>query len=87
MSHDHDSVEADIIQIITEKVNRQNIAIGLDTELVDLGIESLDIVEIIFAIEEKYGIEIPFNANASAATDFSTPRAVITAVRGLLSDG
>ena len=38
-----------------------------DTALLDLGVESLDLIEIIFALEEKFDISIPFNANESAA--------------------
>ena len=40
-----------------------------DTALRDLGVESLDLIEIIFALEEKFDISIPFNANDAAATD------------------
>lgn len=37
-----------------------------DVNIADLGITSLDMVEIIFALEDKLGIELPFNANTSA---------------------
>ena len=35
----------------------------------DLGVESLDLIEIIFALEEKFDISIPYNANETAITD------------------
>ena len=38
------------------------------TALQDLGVESLDLIEIIFALEEKFDISIPYNANEAAAT-------------------
>lgn len=37
-----------------------------EVKIADLGITSLDMVEIIFALEDKLGIELPFNANTSA---------------------
>ena len=37
-----------------------------DTALQDLGVESLDLIEIIFALEEKFDISIPYNANEAA---------------------
>ena len=40
-----------------------------DTSLPDLGAQSLDLIEIIFALEEKFDINIPFNANEAAAGD------------------
>ncbi len=36
-----------------------------DTTLQDLGVQSLDLIEIIFALEEKFDISIPYNANAA----------------------
>ena len=38
-----------------------------DTRLLDIGVESLDFVEIVFALEEKFDISIPYNANEAAA--------------------
>ena len=48
------------LKIPVERLNR-------DTALQDLGVESLDLIEIIFALEEKFDISIPFNANVAAA--------------------
>ena len=39
-----------------------------NTKLLDLGVESLDFIEIIFALEEKFDISIPYNANDAGAT-------------------
>ncbi len=49
-----------------------------------IGVESLDVIEIVFALEEKYKITIPFNANESAADAFMTIGEVADAVSGLL---
>lgn len=37
-----------------------------ETRLSDIGAESLDVIEIIFQLEEKFGISIPFQANEAA---------------------
>lgn len=37
-----------------------------DVRLQDLGAESLDFVEVLFELEEKFDISIPFNANQTA---------------------
>jgi acyl carrier protein len=67
--------EGDSVEAITDQV-RQVIAKELkiplerltpDTALRDLGAESLDFIEIIFALEEKFNISIPYNANEAAA--------------------
>jgi acyl carrier protein len=43
-----------------------------DTQLEVLGADSLDLIEIIYAIEEKFGVDIPFNANQQTSVPFST---------------
>ena len=53
-----------------------------ETELADLNLESLDSIELVFALEERFNIEIPFNANDpnSAGISFETAGDVIDAV-------
>ncbi|MFO7921415.1 acyl carrier protein [Rhodobacteraceae bacterium W635] len=60
-----------------------------DASLEDLGIDSLGLVESIFAIEEAFDVQVPFNANEPDAGDFdiSSVAAIITAVEGLVADG
>ena len=48
-----------------------------------LGLESLDVLELTFAIEEKFNIEIPFNANTEF--DFKTVGELVHAVEGLVA--
>ncbi|MCB2113306.1 MAG: hypothetical protein KDD85_07125 [Parvularculaceae bacterium] len=64
-------------------------AIGLtsdptrETLVTDLGIDSFSIVEIIYEVEEKLGIEVPFNANENALGDMKTVGDLIDAVKKL----
>ena len=62
-------------------------AVRLDASLQELGLDSLGLVESIFAIEEAFDISIPFNANEPAASPFdtSTVAAVIGAVAALVA--
>ncbi|MEE2862447.1 MAG: acyl carrier protein [Paracoccus sp. (in: a-proteobacteria)] len=54
----------------------------------DLGIDSLGLVEAIFAIEEAFDISIPFNANEPKKSDFdiSNMGTIIAAVERLVAD-
>jgi acyl carrier protein len=75
----------DVKEIIAKQVNKPAGELAADTKLADIGIESLDVIEIVFALEEKFDISIPFNANDSAAEAFATIGQVADAVKGLVA--
>ena len=79
------SVESDIFDIIAEKAGVEREEIVSDASLEDLEIESLDIVEIVFAIEEKFDVHVPFNANDQALA-FETVSDVVGAVQALVEE-
>ena len=56
-----------------------------DSTLESLGIDSLGLVESIFAIEEAFDISVPFNANAPQQSEFDTSSVatIVAAVREL----
>jgi acyl carrier protein len=56
-------VTAEIIQLIDKSTNGAQGAVGLTDALDELGLDSLGVVELTFVIEERFDIEIPFNAN------------------------
>ena len=64
------SIKDKVIEIIAEQAVLEPSDVTLDSTLEDLGIDSLGLVESIFAIEEEFDITIPFNANAPAESDF-----------------
>jgi acyl carrier protein len=78
-------VATDVIAIIRKKVPGDKQDIKMSDKLTELGIESIDALEMIFDLEEKFGIQIPYNAN-SAATDFSTVGDVVKAIEKLKGD-
>ena len=54
----------------------------------DLGVDSMGLVEAIFAIEEAFDIQVPFNANVPDASDFdySTVGSIVAAVERLVAE-
>ena len=77
-----------VIGIIAEQAVLEPSDVTMDSTLEDLGIDSLGLVESIFAIEEEFDISVPFNANEPQASDFdiSSVAAIVTAVQHLLAD-
>lgn len=53
----------------------------------DLGLDSLALVEIVFAIEEEFDVSVPFNANEPEKSDFdiSSVSKIIEAVDNLVT--
>ncbi|MBT5316195.1 MAG: acyl carrier protein, partial [Rhodobacteraceae bacterium] len=64
------NVEKKVIEIIAELAVLEVEDVSLDSSLDSLGIDSLGLVESIFAIEETFDIQIPFNANDPQNSDF-----------------
>ncbi len=56
-------IEAAVIEILAAQLLLPPSAIAPDARVDDLGLDSLGKVEAIFALEERFGISIPFNAN------------------------
>lgn len=85
MSND---IKTKVIAIIAEQAVLEPSDVQDTQSLEDLGIDSLGLVECIFAIEETFDISVPFNANEPDQSDFdiSTVASIITAVTGLISE-
>jgi acyl carrier protein len=80
-------IKARVIAIIAEQAVLDKADVKPDSTLDDLGIDSLGLVESIFAIEEAFDISVPFNANDRTQNDFdiSSVAAIIAAVEGLVA--
>ena len=83
-----DSVHDRIVAIIAEQAMLDPAQITPEATPADLGIDSLGLVESIFAIEEAFDISIPFNANEPEKSDFdiSNMGAIIAAVEKLVAE-
>jgi acyl carrier protein len=58
-------IEEELRAIIRKKATKATLA--SDTKLVDLGLDSLDLVEIVFEIEDKFRIHLPQDDKMSEA--------------------
>ncbi|ARC88770.1 acyl carrier protein [Rhodovulum sp. MB263] len=83
-----DSVKDKVIEIIAEQAVLEPSDVKMDSTLEDLGIDSLGLVESIFAIEEAFDIQVPFNANEPTESEFdiSSVEAIVKAVEGLVAE-
>ncbi|RID93361.1 acyl carrier protein [Gemmobacter lutimaris] len=82
-----ESVKERVIAILAEQAVMEPADIRMEDSLEDLGLDSLGLVESIFAIEEAFDISVPFNANEPGKSQFdiSSVAAVVTAVEGLVA--
>ena len=81
-----DRTQDRIRAIIAEQAMLEPDQISDDSTPEDLGIDSLGLVEAIFAIEEAFDISVPFNANDPDSNEFdiSSVASVVAAVRELV---
>lgn len=82
------TVKDRVIAILAEQAVMEISDIRMEDTLEDLGLDSLGLVESIFAIEEAFDISVPFNANAPGTSEFdiSSVAAIIAAVEGLVAE-
>jgi len=83
-----DDIATRVIEIVAEQAVLDPGDVKMDQTLDDLGIDSLGLVEAIFAIEEAFDISVPFNANDPAESEFdiSSVGAIVKAVSELVSN-
>ena len=73
----------EVLDIVAQKAMIDRAKLSPDAKLSDLQISSLDVVEIVFALEDKFQVQIPFNAN-STNMEFETVGEVVTIVEKLI---
>jgi acyl carrier protein len=57
------SAADDIVEMITARTSHTGGTLDLSESLDNLGLDSMEVVSLIFDIEEKFNIQIPINAN------------------------
>lgn len=82
------TVRDKVIEIIAEQAVLDTSDVTLDSTLESLGIDSLGLVESIFAIEEEFDVTIPFNANEPEKSEFdiSSVKTIIAGIEKLVAD-
>jgi acyl carrier protein len=74
----------EILDVVAKKALIDRRSLTPDANLADLHVSSLDMVEVMFALEDKFAIELPFNANTNAS-DLKTLGDVIALVEKQLA--
>ena len=82
-----DAVRSRVHVILAEQAMVDPSDVTDAARLSELGIDSMGVVEAIFAIEEAFDVTVPFNANApdASAFDISTVGSIVDAVRELVT--
>jgi acyl carrier protein len=57
------SAAADIVKMIMDRTSHTGGVLQLSESLDNVGLDSMEVVSLIFDIEEKFNIQIPLNAN------------------------
>jgi acyl carrier protein len=82
------SIKDKVIAIIAEQAVLEPSDVTMDSTLESLGIDSLGLVESIFAIEASFDITVPFNANEPEESDFdiSSVASIIAGIEQLVAE-
>jgi len=72
-----------VIELVSGKVRNKQGPLQMSDALETLGLDSMNVLELTFAIEERFNIDIPFNANTQF--DFKTVGELVHAVEGLVA--
>ncbi len=75
----------EVIAIIRNRAGKKQGSIESSDKLQDLGLESLSAVDMVFDLEEKFDIQIPFNVNKPGIADFETVGDVVRAIENLVA--
>lgn len=81
------SVREKVFEIIAEQAMLDVSEVTAQSTLESLGIDSLGLVESIFAIEEEFDVSIPFNANEPSKSDFdiSSVESIVAGIESLVA--
>lgn len=78
------SVADTVIAIVADQLKRDPATLNTKTDLAEAGYESLDMIETVFAIEEKWNLDIDFNANDDGLQSFRTVEDIVKFVEQAL---
>ena len=84
---DSAGIESDVLDIIAKQAKVERATLTRRTSLAELNIQSLDLVEIIFSLEDKFDLEVPYNANdpRSAGVSFENVGDVVDGIAKLIA--
>jgi acyl carrier protein len=81
-------IRSKVIEIIADQAIVEPSDLSDESTLEGLGIDSLGLVESIFAIEEAFNIQIPFNANQpnESPLDLSSVATIVQGIEQLIQE-
>ena len=81
-------IRSKVIEIIADQAIVEPSDLSDESTLESLGIDSLGLVESIFAIEEAFNIQIPFNANQpnESPLDISSVATIVKGIEQLIQE-
>ena len=81
-------IRSKVIEIIADQAIVEPSDLSDESTLESLGIDSLGLVESIFAIEEAFNIQIPFNANQpnESPIDISSVATIVQGIEKLIQE-
>ena len=81
-------IRSKVIEIIADLAIVEPSDLSDESTLESLGIDSLGLVESIFAIEEAFNIQIPFNANQpnESPLDLSSVATIVQGIEQLIQE-
>ncbi|MGX7877023.1 acyl carrier protein [Mesorhizobium sp. ORM6] len=88
-----DQLSTEVIEIIRKRIESENDEvttaasvgeIATSTEVTALGVDSLGLADVLWDLEQAYGIKIEMNS-AEAWSDLQTVGDMVEAIRGLLN--
>ena len=81
-------IRSKVIEIIADQAIVEPSDLTDESTLESLGIDSLGLVESIFAIEEAFNIQIPFNANQpnESPLDLSSEATIVQGIEQLIQE-
>ena len=80
-------IQEAVIEILARQLLLPVEEIAQDASVDDLGLDSLGKVEAIFALEERFDIQVPFNANEPDRPDFdfSSVASIVAGIERLIA--
>jgi len=78
-----DTLVSDVIAMLAEFKKVEEPQWGPETTLSDVGMDSFDFIEFIFLLEDRYDVEIQYNANETFET-VPTIGSLVDRLRGLI---
>ncbi len=81
------SVLEQVIKIVAKQLDKDPSEFDETTDLEAAGFESLDVIEMVFNLEDEFKIDIPFNANESEVRQMRTVGDIVKLIEEIKATG